>query len=88
MTVIKSNEGLRCMFIVKSKDGNSRCNLLFGSKNQLDEHKKQVGHSKKRNVQKSKNNKEKKQLKIDQMIGEVDEEEGTDGDENCEICKF
>lgn len=98
-TVKKNNERYRCPFITKSKDGNSRCNLLFDTKNKLEEHRQQVGHSKKR-AKKKKINQNKKQLKIDQMVrveesedGEEVDEEGADDEEedadmNCVICKF
>jgi len=50
--ITKKEKTHKCLFIIKSKDGSSRCGLQFKSANQLKEHRRQVGHQKKKKKQK------------------------------------
>ena len=77
------NEDLRCHFLVKSKEGTKRCNLLFKNGNKLKEHKRQTGHNKNKSKDKQKQP-PKKQLRIDEILRST----RADNAANNEIVNF
>ena len=89
---IKNMKCHRCHYILRERDGSSRCGLLFKSANQLKEHRRQAGHQSKR--KKKEATRTTKQLRIDEVFYQQksdDENDESDSEndgvsEKCKIC--
>ena len=77
------NEDLRCHFLIKSKEGTKRCNLLLKNASKLKEHKWQTGHIKNKSNGKQKQP-PKKPLRIDEVLRSM----RVDNVANNEIVNF
>lgn len=62
----------RCLFIVKEKNGSYRCNLLFKSKNQLQEHRIKSKHVMKQARKNDSSEKPVKQFRIEDVKADED----------------
>ena len=63
---------LPCLFIVKEKNGSYRCNLLFKSKNQLQEHRIKSKHVMKQARKNDSSEKPVKQFRIEDVKADED----------------
>jgi len=78
LAITKKDKTHKCLFIIKSKDGSSRCGLQFKSANQLKEHRQQVGHQKKKK-------KQKEATQLQESEDDVAADHNGDADK-CTIC--